>query len=102
MSPFGLTINVVFMIHVKIVAKVSFMGLINLSYLTLSILSHFTYNLILTLFQSSHRETLHGEHNKEVLTRAKSGDRLEFPRGLYSHWGVYVDNDKVIHLDGGA
>ncbi|KAH9492936.1 Phospholipase A and acyltransferase 3 [Bulinus truncatus] len=39
-------------------------------------------------------------HNKACLQGAKVGDMIEFPRGIYSHWGIYTGNGKVIHLTG--
>ncbi|XP_062571776.1 phospholipase A and acyltransferase 3-like [Saccostrea cucullata] len=42
----------------------------------------------------------HESHNRSVLHRAKEGDLLEFPRGWYSHWAVYVGNEEVVHLAG--
>jgi hypothetical protein len=29
-------------------------------------------------------------YNKSVIDRAQEGDLLEFPRGVYSHWAVYI------------
>jgi hypothetical protein len=29
-------------------------------------------------------------HNETVLGTLKEGDLVEFPRGRYAHWGVYV------------
>uniref|UniRef100_A0A0B7AI19 LRAT domain-containing protein n=1 Tax=Arion vulgaris TaxID=1028688 RepID=A0A0B7AI19_9EUPU len=39
-------------------------------------------------------------HNLDILAHARPGDLLEFPRVFYSHWGVYIGNNKVIHLAG--
>ncbi|XP_056012808.1 phospholipase A and acyltransferase 3-like [Ostrea edulis] len=39
-------------------------------------------------------------HNRSVIKRAKAGDLLEFPRGFYSHWAVYIGNEEVVHLAG--
>ncbi|KAL3876942.1 hypothetical protein ACJMK2_034721 [Sinanodonta woodiana] len=39
-------------------------------------------------------------HNQTVLESLEEGDLVEFPRGLYSHWAVYVGNDEVVHLTG--
>ncbi|GFO48582.1 hras-like suppressor 3 [Plakobranchus ocellatus] len=39
-------------------------------------------------------------HNQRVLSELEPGDLIEFPRGLYSHWAVYVGNEKVVHLTG--
>jgi len=30
------------------------------------------------------------EHNRTVLSDLQVGDLIEFPRGYYSHWGVFV------------
>ncbi|XP_066299031.1 phospholipase A and acyltransferase 3-like [Branchiostoma lanceolatum] len=35
--------------------------------------------------------------NDDVLSRCKEGDLLEFYRISYSHWGVYVGDEMVIH-----
>lgn len=29
-------------------------------------------------------------YNKSVIAEAKEGDLLEFNRGVYSHWAVYI------------
>ncbi|XP_077999684.1 phospholipase A and acyltransferase 2-like [Glandiceps talaboti] len=42
----------------------------------------------------------YNDHNLTVLDRCVTGDLLEFTRGLYSHWGVYIGDGKVIHLTG--
>lgn len=40
-------------------------------------------------------------HNLKVLTDLQEGDLVEFNRKfLYSHWGVYVGNEEVVHLTG--
>ncbi|PVD21567.1 hypothetical protein C0Q70_17365 [Pomacea canaliculata] len=39
-------------------------------------------------------------HNRTVLASLKEGDLIEFPRGVYSHWAVYIGNEDVIHLAG--
>lgn len=39
-------------------------------------------------------------HNRSVIRRARKGDQLEFHRGWYSHWAVYIGNEEVIHLAG--
>ncbi|CAG5128538.1 unnamed protein product [Candidula unifasciata] len=36
-------------------------------------------------------------HNERVLRSLCPGDRVQFSRGLYSHWAVYVGNGEVIH-----
>lgn len=38
--------------------------------------------------------------NSDVIQRARIGDQLEFHRGVYSHWAVYIGNEEVIHLAG--
>ncbi|KAL3876941.1 hypothetical protein ACJMK2_034720 [Sinanodonta woodiana] len=40
------------------------------------------------------------QHNQTVLDSLEDGDLVEFPRGLYSHWAVYVGNEEVVHLAG--
>ncbi|XP_046558722.1 phospholipase A and acyltransferase 2-like [Haliotis rubra] len=39
-------------------------------------------------------------HNQTVLDNLELGDRLQFKRGVYSHWAVYVGNSEVVHLSG--
>lgn len=39
-------------------------------------------------------------HNKTLLSELQPGDLIEFPRGMYSHWGVYIGNELVSHLAG--
>ena len=39
-------------------------------------------------------------HNKYVLDELEVGDLVEFPRGPYSHWGVYVGEGQIVHLSG--
>ncbi|XP_061164499.1 phospholipase A and acyltransferase 2-like [Saccostrea echinata] len=39
-------------------------------------------------------------HNRKVINRARKGDLLEFLRGWYLHWAVYVGNKEVVHLAG--
>ncbi|XP_067662417.1 phospholipase A and acyltransferase 3-like [Haliotis asinina] len=39
-------------------------------------------------------------HNQTVLDNLEPGDRLQFERGLYSHWAVYIGNSEVVHLSG--
>ncbi|XP_046560877.1 phospholipase A and acyltransferase 3-like [Haliotis rubra] len=36
-------------------------------------------------------------HNQTVLDRLKPGDLVEFKRGLYSHWGVAIKNNYIVH-----
>lgn len=38
------------------------------------------------------------EHNKRELAELVEGDAVEFKRGLYSHWGIYIGNERVIHV----
>lgn len=40
------------------------------------------------------------EHNKTVLATLEEGDLVEFPRLLFSHWGIYVGNEEIVHFDG--
>ncbi|KAK0065883.1 HRAS-like suppressor 2 [Biomphalaria pfeifferi] len=37
-------------------------------------------------------------HNKQVYDSLRLGDRVQFKRGLYSHWGIYIGQGKIIHL----
>ncbi|GFO21160.1 hras-like suppressor 3 [Plakobranchus ocellatus] len=37
-------------------------------------------------------------HNQRVLSELEPGDLVEFPRSLYSHWGVYIGNETIVHL----
>lgn len=39
-------------------------------------------------------------HNSTVLTQLEEGDLVEFNRGPYSHWGVYIGNEEIVHLSG--
>ncbi|KAL3870952.1 hypothetical protein ACJMK2_038977 [Sinanodonta woodiana] len=39
-------------------------------------------------------------HNAKVLEELNVGDTIEFPRGCYSHWAVYIGDEKVVHLTG--
>lgn len=39
-------------------------------------------------------------HNCTVLESLEEGDLIEFHRGIYSHWAVYIGEGKVIHLAG--
>ncbi|XP_060586985.1 phospholipase A and acyltransferase 3-like, partial [Ruditapes philippinarum] len=34
------------------------------------------------------------------LESLEAGDLVEFKRGVYSHWAVYIGNEQVIHLTG--
>ncbi|XP_059144065.1 phospholipase A and acyltransferase 3-like [Physella acuta] len=40
------------------------------------------------------------ERNKKVLALLKPGDLVKFYRTLYTHWGVYEGNGKVINVSG--
>ena len=37
-------------------------------------------------------------HNETVLRDLEEGDMVEFPRGVYSHWGVYIGNFISFHF----
>ncbi|CAF1515495.1 unnamed protein product [Adineta ricciae] len=37
------------------------------------------------------------KQNEDLLSKAKPGDMIEFIRGTYSHWAIYVDDGFVIH-----
>lgn len=39
-------------------------------------------------------------HNSTVLAELSKGDLVEFPRGYYSHWGVYKGDEEIVHLAG--
>uniref|UniRef100_A0A0B7AVC6 LRAT domain-containing protein n=1 Tax=Arion vulgaris TaxID=1028688 RepID=A0A0B7AVC6_9EUPU len=39
-------------------------------------------------------------YNARILKDLAIGDLIEFPRGLYSHWAVYLGDEKVAHLAG--
>ncbi|XP_071096431.1 phospholipase A and acyltransferase 3-like [Haliotis cracherodii] len=39
-------------------------------------------------------------HNQTVLESLEPGDQVEFVRGVYSHWAVYVGGNEVVHLSG--
>ncbi|KAK3088763.1 hypothetical protein FSP39_023490 [Pinctada imbricata] len=39
-------------------------------------------------------------HNQTTLQKLRVGDMVEFKRGLYSHWGVYIGNEEIVHLTG--
>lgn len=38
------------------------------------------------------------EHSKAVPRTFEVGDLVEFHRGTYSHWGVYIGDEDVVHL----
>ncbi|XP_046544919.1 uncharacterized protein LOC124255123 [Haliotis rubra] len=40
------------------------------------------------------------KHNQKELDFSKPGDLLEFERGVYSHWAVYIGKEEVVHLSG--
>ena len=31
-------------------------------------------------------------HNTTLLSQLEEGDLVEFPRGAYSHWAIYIGN----------
>ncbi|PVD22504.1 hypothetical protein C0Q70_18318 [Pomacea canaliculata] len=37
-------------------------------------------------------------HNRNLLSTLSEGDLVEFPRGGYSHWGIYAGDEDIIHL----
>ncbi|CAF4025776.1 unnamed protein product [Rotaria sp. Silwood2] len=37
------------------------------------------------------------KENEDVLEKALHGDMIEFIRGAYSHWAIYVGDGRVIH-----
>ncbi|GFO45125.1 hras-like suppressor 3 [Plakobranchus ocellatus] len=39
---------------------------------------------------SAMKRAMNKAHNQTVLSELEPGDLIEFPRGLYSHWGVYI------------
>ncbi|XP_059159059.1 uncharacterized protein LOC131943066 [Physella acuta] len=39
-------------------------------------------------------------HNQELLKKLMPGDLVKFPRGWYTHWGVYEGNNSMIHVAG--
>jgi len=43
---------------------------------------------------------LNRSHNETVLESLCEGDLVEFKRGLYSHWGVFVGDEQIVHLAG--
>jgi len=40
------------------------------------------------------------DHNMETYAKMRSGDLVEFHRGLYTHWGVFIGDGKIVHLSG--
>lgn len=40
------------------------------------------------------------DHNETLISYIEPGDLIEFPRGPYSHWAVYIGNEEVVHLSG--
>jgi len=42
----------------------------------------------------------HVDHNLNTYNAMRSGDLVEFHRGLYTHWGVAIGDGKIIHLSG--
>lgn len=39
-------------------------------------------------------------HNTTVLETLEEGDLVEFSRGIFSHWGVYIGGCEIVHLSG--
>ncbi|KAH9496924.1 hypothetical protein Btru_010188 [Bulinus truncatus] len=39
-------------------------------------------------------------HNHRVHANLVIGDRVQFSRGQYTHWAVYIGSDNVVHLVG--
>ncbi|XP_021380317.1 HRAS-like suppressor 2 [Mizuhopecten yessoensis] len=40
------------------------------------------------------------KHNECVLEELEVGDMVEFPNNIYSHWGVYIGDENIVHLTG--
>lgn len=40
------------------------------------------------------------KHNETVLAELEEGDMIQCPRGVYSHWALYIGNEEVVHLAG--
>ncbi|KAL5012954.1 hypothetical protein ScPMuIL_011505 [Solemya velum] len=40
------------------------------------------------------------EHNQSTYNELERGDLVEFDRGRYSHWGVYVGDGHIVHMTG--
>lgn len=40
------------------------------------------------------------ESTRTVIENAEAGDLLEFNRGVYNHWAVYIGGHEVVHLTG--
>ena len=40
------------------------------------------------------------DHNLNTYNDMRTGDLIEFHRGLYTHWGVAIGDGKIIHLSG--
>jgi kelch-like protein 24/35 len=38
------------------------------------------------------------EFGKDLLKVAQRGDLIEFNRGMYQHWGVYVGDGHIVHV----
>ncbi|CAG5130583.1 unnamed protein product [Candidula unifasciata] len=38
--------------------------------------------------------------NQAVLNSLEPGDRVEFERTFYSHWGIYIGDGEIIHVKG--
>ncbi|KAH9496475.1 Phospholipase A and acyltransferase 3 [Bulinus truncatus] len=44
--------------------------------------------------------SINHQHNKLEYDKLKLGDRIQFKRRFYSHWGIYIGGDCVIHMRG--
>ncbi|XP_033729961.1 phospholipase A and acyltransferase 2-like [Pecten maximus] len=47
-----------------------------------------------------YQEESQKRHNKTVLEELEVGDMIEFPSDLFSHWGVYIGDEQIVHLTG--
>ncbi|KAK7504443.1 hypothetical protein BaRGS_00004309 [Batillaria attramentaria] len=54
----------------------------------------------MTLFQDPTRIAEVRRHNEQLLEELQVGDLVQFPRGMYSHWAVYIGDGEVVHLAG--
>ncbi|XP_037546216.1 lecithin retinol acyltransferase a [Nematolebias whitei] len=54
----------------------------------------FLYQLLNFFFAASNKE----EDSKYELSQYKRGDLLEVPRTLFTHFGIYLGNNRVAHL----
>ncbi|KAH9500280.1 Phospholipase A and acyltransferase 3 [Bulinus truncatus] len=50
--------------------------------------------------QPTEKQNVNYEHNLKVFEQLKLGDRVQFKRGVYSHWGVYIGDGRIVHLAG--